>query len=170
MHIGICGHGRHGKDTVAEYLARITPLRYVAGTSWWAAPLVYQRFQEMGISYPSVTACWDDRHNHRQLWSDTIGAINTPDPVRLYRDCLAEQDLLTGLRWRHELAEVKAAKLCDLWLWVHDPRKPLDPTCQIAEADCDLTIFNGGTLAELHARLDKLGLMLCDHVARRSAA
>lgn len=152
MKLAICGPGRCGKDTVAEWLGRNTRMRYKAGTSLWAAPLVFERMLAAGYDYTTVVDCWSDRHNHRQLWAETIGDINRDDPVKLYRDCLAEQDLLTGLRWRHELQAVRAAGLVDFWVWIERPGR-YDPTQEYGPEECDVMIYNGGTLDDLDAKL-----------------
>jgi hypothetical protein len=153
MKIGISGAGRSGKDTAAEYLASITELRYVAGTSYWARHLVFARTKELGCHYPDADAAWHDRHNHRQFWADVIGAYNRLDPVQLYRDCLADQDMLTGVRWRHEQAACRAADLVDLWVWIDRPGIPPDPTMDYGPEACDLVIDNSGTLEQFHANL-----------------
>lgn len=160
MKFAICGHGRCGKDSAAEYLAATTSLRYVAGTSYWARHLVREHFVREGMQPPDAHTLWLDRHNHRQLWAKIIGDYNRHDPVQLYRDCLAEQDLLTGLRWRREQQACRAAGLVDFWVWIERPGIPIDPTMEFGPQDCDFTIHNGGTLAEYHAKLDTLARLL----------
>jgi hypothetical protein len=160
MKLAICGPGRAGKDTAAEFLATISPLRYTAGTSYWARHLVFDWMQRDGFpQYADAHACWLDRHNHRQLWAEIIGQYNANDPVKLYRDCLADQDLLTGIRWRHEQSACKGAGLCDLWIWIDRPGCD-DPTCQVRAEDCDITILNHGTLEEFHERLRRFASIL----------
>lgn len=158
MKIGICGHGRAGKDTAAEWLAKHTGLRYVAGTSYWARHLVFERMS--GYGYDNADECWQDRHNYRKIWAKIIGEYNRRDPVQLYRDCLAEQDLLTGVRWLHEFKAIKESGLCDVWMFVHRPGIPVDPTCEITADDCDIAIRNDGTLDEFHEKLRRLAVDL----------
>lgn len=152
MKIAISGPGRCGKDTAAEHLATITPLRYVAGTSYWARRLVYEEMKWLGHDYADANACWLDRHRHRMLWAAIIGEYNAADPVKLYRDCLADQDILTGIRHDNERQAIKAAGLVSLWIWIERPGC-VDPTMQYTAADCDLVVANDGTLAEFHERL-----------------
>jgi hypothetical protein len=153
MKLAIVGHGRSGKDTAAEYLASISSLRYVAGTSYWARHLVFSDFAATGVHYLDAHACWLDRHNHRQRWAKVIGDYNRDDPVQLYRDCLRDQSLLTGIRWRNEMQACRAANLVDAWVWIDRPNIPVDPTMEFGADECDFTIHNSGTLEQFHARL-----------------
>ena len=145
MKIAICGHGEHGKDMTANILAEMCGLRYTAGTSWWARDMVFARMTTLGHAYGDSAECWGDRRNNRVLWAEIIGELNAEDPVRLYRDCLAEQDLLTGIRWWHEFDACRKAKIVDKWIFVRRAGWPLDSTCQITEADCDHVIDNDGS-------------------------
>lgn len=159
MKLAICGLGRAGKDTAAEFLATCTPLRYVAGTSLWAADMVYDRMAKLGHTYAGSMQCWQDRHNHRELWRDIIVEYNRNDPVQLYKDCLAEQDILTGIRAKHEQEACKKAGLAELWLWIDRPGC-VDVTCEVTPDDCDLTIRNYGTLEDFYARLQRFASVL----------
>lgn len=154
MKIGIVGHGRAGKDTAAEYLRDFHGLRYTHGTSRWAATIVWAAMTRTGHGYDTVEECFEDRHNHRELWARIIGRHNASDPTRMYRECLENQDILTGLRLRHEFEACKSAGICDVWLWIERPGIAVDPTCQVKASDCDYLINNDGTLAEFHAKID----------------
>lgn len=151
--IGIVGHGNHGKDEFANRLAHFSGLSYHAGTSVYAADIV---FPQLHAKYPwarkyvNSVACWLDRRNHRDEWAKAIDEYNRNDPAQLYKDCLGFQDILTGLRWRHEFKAVKDAGIVDLWIFVFDPRKPLEPSFQIMPEDCDGTVVNDGTKEQLH--------------------
>lgn len=153
LKIAICGHGRAGKDLSGEILRDLTTMRYVAGTSWFAAGLVYEAW---GWNlYPSIRGCWEDRHSHRQKWAELIGEYNREDPVALYRRCMEDQDMLTGIRWRHEFEAVKAANLVDLWIWIERDVPP-DPTMEFTKEECDITIENNGNPYELARKLRSL--------------
>ena len=169
MRVAISGAGRAGKDEAASYLATITPLRYVAGTSYWARHLVFARMKSLGYDYPDACTCWGDRHNHRVLWAKIIGEYNAADPVQLYRDCLADQDMLTGVRWRHEQQACRAAGLVDLWVWISRPGIPHDPTMEYGPEECDVVLENNGTLKDFHATLQRFayerGLLLFQRTA-----
>lgn len=160
MKIGICGPGMAGKDTVAYALAEMLGLRYFAGTSKWAAQLVFERIK---YPYRSAEECWNDRRSHREDWARIIGEYNQHDPIALYRDCLRDQDILTGIRWSHEFAACRAAGLVDLWIYV-SREGCKDSTCQVSPQDCDLTIVNDGTLSDLNWKLGNLGMILRSHI------
>lgn len=152
--IGIVGHGGHGKDEFANRLASVSGLRYYAGTSVYAAEMVFWRLREKheyALNYPNATACWLDRLNHRNDWKEAIGAYNARDPVRLYRDCLSLQDMLTGIRLRREFDAINAARLVDFWIWVERPGYPIDPTCELTKEDCQSVVINDGTKDHLTA-------------------
>ena len=150
LKIGISGHGGAGKDEAGKILAESTTLRYVAGTSKFAEAIVYERWGYQ--FYPDVFTCWQDRRSHRQKWAEIIGEFNRDDPVALYRRCLANQDMLTGIRYGHEFRACKAAGLVDLWIWIERDVPP-DPTMEYTKDDCDFTIENNGDIASLTRKL-----------------
>lgn len=147
--LSICGNGRHGKDETALMFSEVCGLRYIAGTSYWARFIVFDKMMEDGIVYRDAEHCWNDRHNHRIRWANYIQKHNQDNPIRLYQECLENQDILTGIRFKHEFEACKKARLADIWIWVWRPNFPLDSTCQITEGDCDYTIVNDGTKTDL---------------------
>lgn len=154
IRISICGHGRCGKDTAAEYLSTITPLRYVAGTSYWARHIVFSRLPwYLRLWYWTPERAWKHRHKRRMFWAKCIGEYNRDDPVKLYRDCLADQEILTGIRWKSEQAACRRAGIADLWVWIDRPGITIDPTMTFGQEDCDVAIVNDGTLEDFHAKL-----------------
>lgn len=163
MKLGIIGHGEHGKDEVADRLVKFAGLRYFAGTSAYAAEDVYRHLRlryEWARAYPNATVCWLHRREHREEWAEAIGFLNSSDPVDVYRECLAHQDLLTGIRWRHEYDAINAAGLVDAWIWVERPGFPLDPTCELTRGDAQYKINNSGTLEQLDLMVRELARML----------
>jgi hypothetical protein len=154
MKIALSGPGRCGKGTAAECLAKTTGLRYVGGTSWFARSIVFAAMPWWKrLWYWTPERAWRHRHKSRRFWALKIAEYNGDDPTRLYRDCLAEQDILEGVRWRHEQAACRAANLVDLWVWIDRPGIPPDPTMEYGPEACDLVIDNSGTLAEFHHNL-----------------
>jgi hypothetical protein len=157
LRAAISGPGRAGKDSVAEMFRDLSTLRYIGGTSLFAASIVRDKFTPpSGRKYATAQECWEDRHSHREAWAKIIGDSNGSDPVRFYRDCLAEQDILTGVRWRREMLACREAKLVDLWLWVERPGIPADPTQEFTAGECDLTIVNDGTLEDLRKKVERI--------------
>jgi len=129
---------------------------YTAGTSYWARDIVFDSLPWWKrLWYWNSDRCWrKHRRNNRQYWANKIGEYNQGDPVRLYRDCLQNQNFLTGIRLRHEFEALKRAKLCDLWIWIDRPGC-VDPTCEITAKDCNLTLKNHGSLRKFHKTLDR---------------
>ena len=162
--IAICGHGRHGKDTVARIFAHYTRLRYVNSTSWFVAGKMWlslasslveylrlSKFSEefrggtpesFKAAFPSVTDWFNARSKYRQYWADYIDRYNKPTGTKLYEDCLQQQDILTGIRYPHEFKACVDAGLFTISIWVKQPDGPADPTQLVREEDCDFTIIN----------------------------
>jgi hypothetical protein len=154
MKIGICGPGRHGKDLASEYLASISTLRYHSGTSLFAANIV---FGEWGWMYYSTKEeCFADRAKWRDVWKSIILKHNQDNGVTaLYRDCLKDQDILSGLRDRDEFFACRADGFVDLWVWI-DASKRIDdpdPTITYTADDCDIVVPNNRSTAEFKKRL-----------------
>lgn len=158
MKLAICGHGNAGKDEVANILTDLLGLEYHASTSEFAANIVFDWWGK--DHYESVHLCWHDRRNHREKWRDIIREYNTPDPLRFYRDCLANQDALVGVRTSDDLRACRDAGLCDLWLWVERAGYKSDPTMEFTANDCDVTIVNNGTVHDLRLKLNRLASFL----------
>ena len=72
--------------------------------------------------------------------------------MKIYRYCLSNQSILTGVRWRHEFQTCRAVKLCDLWLYIERPGTA-DVTNAITPAGCDYVIRNHGTIDEFRGEL-----------------
>jgi hypothetical protein len=160
MKLAIVGAGRSGKDTAAEYLRDNYGLRYTHGTSQWAAKIVWAYMTRTGHGYDTPQEAWEDRHAHRELWAKVIGDYNKADPTRLYRSCIANQDILTGLRWCSEFYACVNARLFDVSLWIERPGICFDPTCEIIASDCDYEICNDGPLDLFYTRLDRFAASL----------
>lgn len=98
MRLLILGHGRHGKDTVAEILRDHHGMSFMS-SSFAAAELVCRPYLDaLGITYSTAEECYADRINHRAAWHDAIKAYNREDPARLAKDILADNDCYVGMR------------------------------------------------------------------------
>lgn len=156
MKILICGHARHGKDTVARLLG-------IKHTSSSMCALDAVIWDAIGSSYHDKKQCFNDRVNRRAEWFKLTTEYNTPDKTRLARHIFASNDAYVGLRNREELLAVKEAGLVDLIIWVdrseHLPPEG-DESCTITPADCDIIFNNNGTLEEALQRAERLSAFL----------
>jgi hypothetical protein len=159
----ILGHGRHGKDTVAEYLCDRTGLTFRSSSLFLAERIVMPELAKRGICYPTVGECYDDRGNHREAWRDIISEYNGKDATRLARAILRESDVYVGMRTAREFSA--SAGLFDHILWVDATGRaiPEDPTMGIEFETGMVRIDNGFTLTatywQLDAWADSVGLL-----------
>lgn len=158
MIIAVCGYGTHGKGTSAAYICLKTGLRYKESTSEAAARVVFEELKDQ-YGYATKEEAWNDRHNHRDEWADTIWTYNEPDGLTLYREMLEHNDILEGVRRSSELQALKRHRVIDMAVWIDAlKRKPREASssCQVRAEDCDHVIDNNGTLDDLKINLDRL--------------
>jgi hypothetical protein len=163
LKIAICGEGESGKDLAGEMLAEMSTLRYVASTSKFASDIVWNqwgRWQGKYVNHELVEplwkdsqACWNDRRNFRLEWKEIIRDHNRDDPAKFYRDCLAEQDILCGIRTKEDIIACRAAGLVDLWIWIERKFTPKDPTVTYGPEHCDIVLLNNGGRLHLELKL-----------------
>lgn len=148
MKILIIGHGRHGKDTVAELLVqRVPELSFASSSFWCADKAVRPALERIGIEYASLEECYEDRVNHREFWAHAISEYNTPKD-RLIKEITEAHDIYVGLRSREEFEAGKHH--FDLILWVdRSSRLPPDPTCELNMHDADSVVDNNFSMAFL---------------------
>ncbi len=155
----IIGLGRHGKDTVAEYLNVKYGMSFTSSSMFAAEKFIYGSLKEV-LGYGTFQECYCDRHNWRELWYQLIKAYNIKDKARLVKDVLdSGYDIYVGLRDDKELYEAKKQILFDWVLWV-DAEERLGVTedsssCKVTPSDADKVIYNNGSLEELHHEVDK---------------
>ncbi len=157
--LGVGGIGESGKDFFGEIMRDHTTVRYLMGTSAYFSVVAYELWGK--CYYKSADECWSDRRNHRKKWASLMDEYNRNDPAQLYKDCLAEQDILSGVRRRHEFQACKDAGLCDLWIWIDRSNAPLDPTQEYGPDDCDITISNNGSKEEFKRKVLALAKTWC---------
>jgi len=141
------GWGRAGKDEAAAYVASITKLRYAGSSSWAGLP---HMAKFLGL-HPQVA--WDTRHTRRQEWFEELNRLRLTDQCFLARKVLESGEVTAGLRDKAEIDAVRAERLFDHIIWIDRPGIPKDPTVTFTEEDCDVTVYNTGTLAEFHEKL-----------------
>ena len=148
----ICGHGQHGKDTLAELLSDIAGFKY-ASSSLICSRYVYNLMRDV-YGYKSPNECFLDRRNHRADWYDAITRINTPDPTSLAKQVLLESNIYVGMRSLRELNACKHENLFDHYIWV-DASERMPPegsdSIEIGSIDCDIIIDNNGPPSEFRS-------------------
>jgi hypothetical protein len=150
----IIGHGRHGKDTVADYMCDKFKLTASSSSLFAAEKVVYP---DMSEDYKNADECFEDRHNHRKRWFDLISAYNTPDGTRLAREMMETHDIYVGMRNKRELDACREQKMFDVVVWVdaskRHPPESVD-SCTVTAQDADVVIDNNGSLQELFKNVD----------------
>lgn len=153
----IIGHGRHGKDTLAEIWDKHYGLRYTASSMMCARIFIFDALKDK-YGYETLEECFEDRVNHRDEWKKMICDYNTPDKSKLSKEILRTNDCYVGLRDREEVDAAKAANLFKLIIWVDaSERLPPEPTCGVTKDDADVIIDNNCTLEEFEDRAVRLG-------------
>lgn len=154
MKLLIIGHGRHGKDTVAEYLRDKHGLSFRSSSLFLAETVVRPALVAHGLIYDTLDACYEDRLNHRCLWRDIILEHNAEDKARLAKAVLAVSDCYVGMR---SIEEYRASRrLFDVVMWVDAAARglPDDPSLTIRFEPDMIMIDNNGTLDETYEQLD----------------
>lgn len=149
----IIGWGRHGKDTMCEFMKEQSSLNFQSSSEFCAERVVYPTMADM---YSSWQDCYEDRGNHRKHWYETIKAYNEPDGSRLATEMLTEYDIYCGMR---NIEELNASHhLFDLVVWVEDPRKPPESldSMTITKDQADIVIYNDSTLDDFKDKVRKL--------------
>lgn len=142
----ILGHGRHGKDTVAEIIHDLTGLTYTSSSR-----------AMLDIIYPVLTLVtgitdkeelFEKRTENRELWKELINLYNAADKSALAQRICGVTDIYVGMR---DDQEFEASRhLFDLILWVDaEQRHPPDPTMLIKKQPGMQWIDNNGDLDEL---------------------
>lgn len=115
MKICILGHGRHGKDTLAELLSEYYGVTYKSSSEMANELFIFESLKEK-YGYATIEQCFDDRHNHRKEWYDLICEYNKNDRSRLAKEIIRTYDCYVGMR---DLDEFNGSKdLFDLVIWV----------------------------------------------------
>jgi|LNFM01.1.fsa_nt_gb hypothetical protein len=155
MKLLILGHGRHGKDTVAEYLRDHHGVSFVSSSLFLAETVVRPALVEHGLDYDTLDACYEDRVNHRVLWRDIIAAYNGEDPARLAQAVLAVSDCYVGMRTDREYLAARSLFDCVMWVDASARGLPNDPSLTIPfRSDEMVLIDNNGSLEQTYAQMD----------------
>jgi hypothetical protein len=157
----ILGHGRHGKDTVAEILESTLGLTFTSSS--YACLQVIKPVLCAARDYEDFTddEIYAARVNCRDLWKEAITLVNTPDKSYLAKLVLEQSDMYVGMRCNQEFLASK--DLFDLVIWVEAfERIPeADPTLDIEFDDSFMIkVENNKGLAELGFQLGVLANQL----------
>ena len=150
--IAICGHGRHGKDTAAQWFADHTPLRFAGSLSWFLAKDVAKH---LGCSREQAFLRRHESDDMRMLWYRIGNETRQHDPGYLVRQALAEGDIVCGLRDAEEAALIVDEGLVDMMIWIERPGLPDDPTMMFGPEMCDIVIRNDGSLEAFYRKLSR---------------
>lgn len=140
----VIGHGRHGKDTVAEIMANVMQLKFSSSSHFVAEKCIWNMWGKE--RYESFDTMFEDRVNYRSTWKDLILAWNTPDRTRTAVTMLSEgNDMYVGMRSREEFEANKQNETFDYVIWV-DGSKRLPPeggdSMELTMEDADIVIDN----------------------------
>lgn len=148
----ILGHGRHGKDTAAEYLRDKYGLSFVSSS--YACAEILKPVLDLIFGEHTVEEHFNERHDHRELWKRLISLYNAADATALTKLILSKNDMYVGMRSLREFEH--AAELFGHILWIDaSARKDPDPTMQISYTKGMYGIDNNGPIRQLHFSLDR---------------
>ena len=154
----ITGHGRHGKDSVADILKRNYDYTFDSSSKFCSVLFIYDMLKDK-YGYTSEEECYADRHNHRAEWYDAICAYNAVDPARLGREIFAVNDIYCGLRDKREFHAMKNTGVFDYAIWVdrcdHLPLEP-ETSMNLEPWMADYTIDNNWSLKDLEFAVSSL--------------
>lgn len=155
MKLLIIGHGRHGKDTVAEGLVeRMPTLSFMSSSMFVAQTVVRKDLEDIGINYLDLEDCYEDRVNHREFWRDSIARYCNP-PERMAQEILSDHDIYVGMRTRREF--YASRHLFDEVIWVDRSKiLPMERSCELTRWDATYYFNNNNGKEDLVYELDDL--------------
>lgn len=158
----IIGHGRHGKDTVAQMIADKMGLTFSSSSDFVGRKAIWPTWGKE--RYKNYDAMFEDRVNFRKTWGDLIEAYCTPDASRTGREMLEEgNDMYIGMRRIREYNSCMTDKLFDHVIWVDAcKRLPLEGknSNEMESRHANLLIDNNGPESNLIIAVDNLQEML----------
>jgi len=154
----VIGHGRHGKDTVCEYLRDKYNFTFESSSKFCSKLFIFEMLKDK-YGYKDEEECYNDRHNHRAEWYNAICEYNKDDAARLGKAIFAEHSIYCGLRNKLEYFEMAKQNVFDFVIWVdrskHLPLESKD-SMSLAEHIADFVIDNNGSLEELYSAVDEV--------------
>lgn len=158
----ILGHGRHGKDTMAEILHEKFGMKFSASSEAASDIFIFDTLKDK-YGYKTSKECFEDRSNHRKEWYDLICDYNKEDKTRLAGDILEMSDCYVGMRDLEEFLACKEKGLFDLIVWVDRSKElPLETggSFNIAMHHAHFIVDNNSTLEEFEEKVIAIGNIL----------
>lgn len=147
------GHGRAGKDTACDFLAKITSLRNAGTTSKYLTKYVAKK---LGISEEEAYQRRHESDEMRMLWYHTGNEVRELGPTTLAREAFLHGEITGGIRDLIEIQACRKEKIVDLIIWVENNRVKKDPTVMFTSAEADIVIENHGTIEEFEEKIQRL--------------
>lgn len=157
--LALCGFGRAGKDTAAEWFRDNTKLVFKGGCSWTALPYMAGRLSADLGREVTVEEAYATRHQDRMKWYNYMNEYRAVDAALIIRDVLKHSDIVCGVRDKCELLTAKKEGLLDLIIWI-ERDVPVDPTVTYSIEDADIIIRNNSDIETFHRRLRSLASCL----------
>lgn len=157
MKILIIGHGRHGKDTLAEIWGKEFGVTHCS-SSYFA----FEKFiwDEMKCEYSSMEECYADRSNRRKEWYDLICEYNGSVKSRLARGLTEKYDIYVGMRDIDEFVACVVSGIFDFIIYVDaSERLPLESeeSFNIPKDAADVVVKNNGGLPDFIRKAKRIG-------------
>lgn len=156
----IIGHGRHGKDTVAEMISNKMGLTFASSSEFVGHKCIWPLWGQE--RYEDFNAMFEDRvtPENRVVWGNLISAYNTPDKSRTAYEMLNEgNDMYVGMRRFDEYQACVDKNLFDHVIWVDAcKRLPLEAKAsnEMESKHADLVIDNNGPEENLQVAISNL--------------
>lgn len=158
----IIGHGRHGKDTVAQMISDQMGLKFTSSSLFVGEEAIWPMWGHE--RYNSFQDMFADRVNYRSTWGDLIAAYNTPDKSRTASEMLERGNhMYVGMRRIAEWQACMDKDLFDHVIWVDATKRlPLEPkdSNEMEAKHADIFIDNNGPEEHLQTVIDNLQFML----------
>ena len=158
MKLLVIGHGRHGKDTVCEFLQEKYDLSFESSSRFCSKHFIFDLLKDK-YNYKDENDCYNDRFNHRTEWYNAIREYNKSDDSRLGREILKMYNIYSGLRNKNEFFALKKNKVFDYAIWVdrcnYLPFESIE-SMNLEQWMADFVIDNNGSLDDLKLNIMKL--------------
>jgi len=150
MKLLIIGHGRHGKDTVAQMISDCTGLTFESSSKSAAKIFIYDKLQNK-YNYKNFNECYEDRVNHRAEWHNLICEYNRDNKSKLAKKITSLNDMYVGMRSNEEIEKCIKDNIFDYIIGVFDPKKPLEP-----KNSFNIDLFEKSDIIFITGDLDKV--------------